>query len=78
MDYSKRNIELKYDKKHISTGGKENMNELYISDSRIYFNTNENTYDKAMDEFLKACADAGFDIVIENACLRDENGNEIE
>ena len=28
------------------------MNELYISDSSIYFKTSENTYDEAMDEFI--------------------------
>lgn len=32
------------------------MNELYISDSSIYFKTSENTYDEAMDEFLSKCA----------------------
>lgn len=56
----------------------EIMNELYISDSSIYFKTNANTYDKAMDEFLKACVNANIDITIENACLRDENGIDIE
>lgn len=54
------------------------MNELYISDSSIYFKTREKTYDKAMDEFLKACVNAEIDIIIENACLRDENGVDIE
>ena len=54
------------------------MNELYISDSRIYFSTKEKTYDEAMDEFLKVCADNGIDITIESAQLRDENGEEIE
>lgn len=54
------------------------MNELYISDSSIYFKTNANTYDKAMDEFLKACAKADIDIIIENACLRDSDGNDVE
>lgn len=56
----------------------EIMNELYISDSSIYFKTNANTYDKAMDEFLKACAKADIDIIIENACLRDSDGNDVE
>ena len=54
------------------------MNELYISDSSIYFKTNANTYDKAMDEFLKACANADIDITIEDACLRDEHGANVE
>lgn len=54
------------------------MNELYISDSSIYFKTNANTYDKAMDEFLNTCVNANIDITIENACLRDENGIDIE
>lgn len=54
------------------------MNELYIGDSRICFKTDENTYDKAMDEFLKACVDAGIDIAIENAFLRNENGDEVD
>lgn len=54
------------------------MNELYISDCWIYFKTNANTYDKAMDEFLKRCVDADIDINIENACLRDENGDEVD
>ena len=35
------------------------MNELYISDCWIYFETKEKTYDKAMDNFLKRCVDAG-------------------
>lgn len=54
------------------------MNELYISDCYIYFRTNESTYDKAMGEFLKACENADIDINIENACLRDENGVDVE
>lgn len=54
------------------------MNELYISDSSIYFKTREKTYDKAMDEFLKVCVNAEIDITIENACLRDENGCEVD
>ena len=54
------------------------MNELYVSDCWIYFKTEAKTYDEAMDEFLKKCADAGIDINIENAELRDENGEEIE
>ncbi len=54
------------------------MNELYISDSSIYFKTSAESYDKAMAEFLKVCAEADIDIAIENACLRDENGNEVE
>jgi hypothetical protein len=55
-----------------------NMNELYISDCWIYFETKEKTYDKAMDKFLKRCVDAGIDINIGRACLRDENGDEID
>ena len=31
-----------------------------------------------MDEFLKACANANIDITIENACLRDSDGNDVE
>ena len=54
------------------------MNELYISDSSIYFKTNANTYDKAMDEFLNACVNADIDIAIENAGLRDEHGADVE
>lgn len=54
------------------------MNELYISDSSIYFKTNANTYDKAMDKFLKACANADIDITIEDASLRDEHGADVE
>lgn len=54
------------------------MNELYISDSSIYFKTREKTYDKAMDEFLKVCVNAEIDIIIENACLRDEDGCEVD
>ena len=54
------------------------MNELYISDSSIYFKTSENTYDEAMDEFLSKCAAAGIDIYIENAVLRDSDGNDVE
>ena len=54
------------------------MNELYVYDSQIYFKTNANNYDEAMDEFLKKCADAGIDIIIHCAELRDENGKEIE
>ena len=54
------------------------MNELYISDCWIYFKTSENTYDKAMDEFLSKCVSAGIDINIENAVLRDSDGNDVE
>lgn len=54
------------------------MNELYISDCWIYFETKEKTYDKAMDNFLKRCVDAGIDINIGRACLRDENGDEVD
>lgn len=54
------------------------MEELYIKDCQIYFKTNANTYNEAIDEFLKRCADADIDINIENACLRDKNGDEID
>ena len=54
------------------------MNELYVSDCWIYFKTEAKTHDEAMNEFLKKCADAGIDINISNAELRDENGEEIE
>lgn len=53
------------------------MNELYISDSYIYFKTNENTYSKAMNEFFEKCEEAGIEISIDNAKLRNEDGNEI-
>ena len=55
-----------------------NMNELYISDCWIYFKTDKNTYDEAMDEFISKCASAGIDICIENAALRDSNAHDIE
>lgn len=54
------------------------MNELYVSDCRIYFKTNAKTCEEATDEFLKRCVDAGIEITIESAELRDENGDEIE
>lgn len=54
------------------------MNELYISDCWIYFKTDKNTYDEAMDEFISKCAFAGIDIYIENAVLRDSDGNDVE
>ena len=54
------------------------MNELYVSSCWIYFKTNGKTYDEAMDDFLRKCADTGIDISIENAELRDENGEEID
>lgn len=54
------------------------MNELYISDSMIYFKTKADTCEKAIDQFLKKCKDAGIDITIENACLRDENGDNVD
>lgn len=54
------------------------MNELYINDSIIYFKTNAKNYNKAMDEFIEACVKADIDITIENACLRDENGDEVD
>ena len=56
----------------------EILNELYIRDSSIYFKTSAESYDEAVDEFLKTCANADIDITIENACLRDENGNKVE
>ena len=56
----------------------QSMNELYINDSIIYFKTNAKNYDKAMDEFIEACDKADIDITIENACLRDENGDEVD
>ena len=54
------------------------MNELYVSDCRIYFKTNAKTCEEATDEFLRKCADAGIEIVIERSELRDEDGEEIE
>lgn len=54
------------------------MNELYINDCYVHFRTNEKTYDKAMDEFLKVCVEADIDIIIENACLRNEKGEEVD
>lgn len=54
------------------------MNELYVKDCWIYFKTDKNTYDEAMDEFLKKCVEADIDISIVNAKLRDKDGNDIE
>lgn len=34
------------------------MNELYVNDSIIYFKTKAESYDKAIDDFLKACVNA--------------------
>lgn len=56
----------------------KNMNELYISNSMIYFKTKSDTCEKAIDEFLKKCEDVGIDITIEDSCLRDENGIDID
>ena len=38
----------------------------------------EEHMDEAMDEFLSKCASAGIDIYIENAVLRDSDGNDGE
>lgn len=53
------------------------MNELYVNECYIYFDTNKGNYDEAMDEFLNRCNEAGIEITIDRAVLRDKNGNEI-
>ena len=54
------------------------MNELYMSDCRIYFGTHAKNVDAALDELFEKCVDAGIEIIVESAVLRDENGEEIE
>ncbi len=52
------------------------MNELYFNGCG-YFKVNTDDYDKAVDLFLKAAADAGIDIILDELELRDPDGNEI-
>lgn len=54
------------------------MNELYVGECWIYFKTKKDSYDEAMSEFLKACNDAGIEITIDKAELRDEDLNVID
>lgn len=53
------------------------MNKLYFNGCG-YFEVNTDDYDKAVDLFLKAAADAGIDIILDKLELRDPDGNEIE
>lgn len=55
------------------------MNELYIRDMYIYFQTNATTYEEAKDEFEKACGRAGIQIGGGyDGVLRNENGEDID
>lgn len=53
------------------------MNELYISNCWIYFETNAKNYDEAMDDFLEKCSNVGIEINIKSAELRGENGGKL-
>ena len=53
------------------------MNEVFFS-GYGYFQVDTDDFDKAEDMLLKALADAGIDLNIEEIELRDENGEAIE
>lgn len=51
-------------------------NELYFN-GYGYFRVNTDSYDEAVDLFLKAASDAGIDIILDEMELRDLDGNVI-
>ena len=53
------------------------MNELYVNSCWLYFKTNAENHDQAVDQLINACAEVGVDINIEEAELRDLEGNSI-
>lgn len=56
----------------------EYMNELYVSDCSIYFRTNANTLDDAIEEISSRCIEEGIEINVDCAVLRDSDGNDID
>lgn len=54
------------------------MNELYVNSCWLYFKTNAENHDQAVDQLINACAEVGVDINIEDAELRDLEGNSIK
>ena len=53
------------------------MNEIYFN-GYGYFKTDADNYDDAMSKFLDAASQAGIEIEINKAELRDEDGEIIE
>lgn len=54
------------------------MNELYVSDCSIYFRTDANTCDDAIEELFNQCMETGVEIDVDHAVLRDSDGNDID
>lgn len=53
------------------------MNEVYFS-GYGYFKVDTNNYDEAVDKLLKALADAGIDLTMDDIELRDAEGNIVD
>ncbi len=54
------------------------MNELYVSDCYLYFETRSDNKDEALDQLMSVCSANGIQLVVDRAVLRDSNGEEME
>ncbi len=53
-------------------------NELYIEKGWMYWKTNKDNADDALDELFEACNKAGIELIVEKRVLRDADGNDID
>ena len=54
------------------------MNELYVDECWLYFETKEVSKEEAIKKLYEACDAAGIELTIENSALRNEDGEDIE
>lgn len=54
------------------------MNELYVSDCYLYFETRSDNKDEALDQLMAVCSANGIQLIVDKAVLRDSNGEEME
>lgn len=54
------------------------MNELFIEKGWIYWRTNKDNAEDALDELFEVCIKAGIELIVENKVLRDADGNDID
>lgn len=54
------------------------MNELYVPEGYLYFKTQTDNVEVAVDKLIKLCAVNGIELTVEKAYLRNEDGEDID
>lgn len=54
------------------------MNELYVARGYMYFETNKNNCDEAIEDLFEICSKNGIELIVEESHLRNEDGEDID